>query len=203
MANVLRIRLMMELGNLRSQERTELKVMQNYDVLVRKGTIYDGTGAPPTQADIAISGDRIVAVGSLPFARGGIEIDAQGKAVAPGFINMLSWSTQSLLEDGHSESEIRQGVTLQVMGESVSMGPLNETMIKDLLEKQGDIEFDVPWHTLGEYLDCLVERGTSTNVVTRSPSNWSNYAKQPLPTAGCIFHICGVKVIDCSRRLMS
>ncbi len=141
-------------------------VMQNYDVLIRNGTIYDGTGEPPTQADLAIAGDRIVAIGHLPFARGKIEIDAQGKAVAPGFINMLSWSTESLLQDGHSQSEIRQGVTLQVMGEGWSMGPLNETMKKEMLEQQGDIKFDITWTTLGEYLDYLVQRGISTNVAS-------------------------------------
>ncbi len=107
-----------------------------------------------------------MAIGHLPFARGKIEIDAQGKAVAPGFINMLSWSTESLLEDGHSQSEIRQGVTLQVMGEGWSMGPLNETMKKEMLEQQGDIKFDITWTTLGEYLDYLVQRGISTNVAS-------------------------------------
>ncbi|OGO33735.1 MAG: hypothetical protein A2W35_12270 [Chloroflexi bacterium RBG_16_57_11] len=101
---------------------------QSYDVLIRNGSLYDGTGAPPVQADLAISGDRIVAVGGHLTARGRIEIEAGGKAVAPGFINMLSWSTESLIEDGQSQSEIRQAVTLQVMGEGWSMGPLNETM---------------------------------------------------------------------------
>ena len=139
---------------------------QTYDVLIRNGTIYDGTGDPPIKADVAVIKDTIAAVGSLPTGHGKIEIEAGGKAVAPGFINMLSWSTESLLEDGHSQSEIRQGVTLQVMGEGWSMGPLNETMKKELLGRQGDIQYDITWTTLREYLDTLAQRGVSTNIAS-------------------------------------
>jgi N-acyl-D-amino-acid deacylase len=137
-----------------------------YDLVIRGGTLYDGSGEAPTAGDVAIAGDRIVAVGDLAFARGRREIEAAGLAVAPGFINMLSWSTESLLEDGHSQSEIRQGVTLQVMGEGWSMGPLNATMKRQTVERQGDIRFEVAWTTLGEYLEHLEARGISTNVAS-------------------------------------
>jgi len=137
-----------------------------YDILIRGGTLYDGSGKPPIKADVAIEGDRVVAVGDLAFARGRREIDAAGLAVAPGFINMLSWSTESLIEDGHSQSEIRQGVTLEVMGEGMSMGPLTETMRAEMLARQGDIHYPIPWTTLGEYLEFLERRGISTNVAS-------------------------------------
>jgi N-acyl-D-amino-acid deacylase len=140
--------------------------MQNFDILIRNGTVYDGSGKEPIQADVATQGDQIVAVYPLPSAQGKIEINAQGQAVAPGFINMLSWSSKSLIEDGHSQSEIRQGVTLQVMGEGWSMGPLNEAMKQELIEKQTDIKYEIEWTTLGEYLDHLVQRGISTNVAS-------------------------------------
>ncbi|RMG46337.1 MAG: D-aminoacylase [Acidobacteria bacterium] len=137
-----------------------------YDVVIRHGTIYDGSGSPPFTGDVAIDGDKIVAVGSLERARGRLEIDATGLAVAPGFINMLSWATESLIEDGRAQSDIRQGVTLEVFGEGWSMGPLNERMKKELVEQQGDIKYDVQWTTLGEYLDYLVSRGISPNVAS-------------------------------------
>jgi N-acyl-D-amino-acid deacylase len=137
-----------------------------FDILIRDGTIYDGRGAPPFIGDVAIRGDSIVAVGSLEDVRGRKEIDAAGLAVAPGFVNMLSWATESLIEDGRSQSDIRQGVTLEVFGEGWSMGPLNEAMKKEVLEQQGDIKYDIEWTTLGEYLDHLVERGVSPNVAS-------------------------------------
>ncbi|HEX6941079.1 MAG TPA: D-aminoacylase, partial [Longimicrobiales bacterium] len=137
-----------------------------YDVVIRNGTIYDGGGGPPIEGDVAIQGDSIVAVGDIGAARGALEIDAEGLAVAPGFINMLSWATESLLEDGRSQSDIRQGVTLEVFGEGSSMGPLNEEMKREMVERQGDIRYDVAWTTLGEYLDHLVARGISTNVAS-------------------------------------
>ncbi len=137
-----------------------------YDIVIRHGTIYDGSGSPPFIGDVAIDGDQIVAVGSLERARGRLEIDATGLAVAPGFINMLSWATESLIEDGRAQSDIRQGVTLEVFGEGWSMGPLNERMKKELIEQQGDITYDVQWTTLGEYLDYLVSRGISPNVAS-------------------------------------
>lgn len=137
-----------------------------YDVVIRGGTIYDGSGSPPFVGDVAIRGDTIAAVGSLGNARGRVEINASGLAVAPGFINMLSWATESLIADGRSQSDIRQGVTLEVFGEGWSMGPLNEVMKKEMLERQGDIKYDIPWTTLGQYLEYLVQRGVSPNVAS-------------------------------------
>ena len=135
-----------------------------HDVVIRNAVIYDGSGAPPIRGSVAIDGDRIAAVGDA--GRGRVEIDANGMAVAPGFINMLSWATESLIVDGRSQSDIRQGVTLEVFGEGWSMGPLNEAMKKEVVEQQGDIRFDVTWTTLGEYLDYLVSRGISPNVAS-------------------------------------
>jgi len=137
-----------------------------YDVVIRGGTIYDGSGSPPFVGDLAIRGDTIAAIGSLGNARGRVEIDAAGLAIAPGFINMLSWATESLIADGRSQSDIRQGVTLEVFGEGWSMGPLNEAMKREMLERQGDIKYEIPWTTLGEYLEYLVQRGVSTNVAS-------------------------------------
>ena len=137
----------------------------DFDIVIRNGTIYDGTGAAPVKGDVAIQGDHIVAVGKVS-GKGRTEIDAKGMAVAPGFINMLSWATDSLIEDGSSESDIRQGVTLEVMGEGFSMGPLNDSMKKELLENQSDIKYDIKWTTLGQYLDYLVQKGIATNVAS-------------------------------------
>ena len=137
-----------------------------YDVIIRHGTVYDGSGGPGTVADLAIAGDSIAAIGDLGAARAAVEVDATGLAVAPGFINMLSWATESLLEDGRSQSDIRQGVTLEVFGEGWSMGPLNEAMKAEMREQQGDLKFDVAWTTLGEYLEHLVRRGVSPNVAS-------------------------------------
>ena len=136
-----------------------------HDIVIRNGMIYDGSGSAPMIGDIAIRGDQVVAVGKVP-GKGRTEIDAKGLAVAPGFINMLSWATDSLIEDGHSESDIRQGVTLEVMGEGFSMGPLNEAMKKEAKENQSDIKYEIEWTTLGEYLDFLVKKGISTNVAS-------------------------------------
>ena len=136
-----------------------------YDVVITSGQIYDGSGEPSYVADVGIKDDRIEAIGKLePDAD--LVIDARGLAVAPGFINMLSWATESLIEDGRSQSDIRQGVTLEVMGEGSSMGPLNEAMKRDMVQSQGDIKFSVQWTTLGEYLEYLVKRGVSTNVAS-------------------------------------
>jgi len=136
-----------------------------YDVVIRHGTVYDGTGAAAVVEDIGITGDRIVARGDLASARGREEVDATGLAVAPGLINMLSHSETSLIEDGRSQGDLRQGVTLEVFGES-SMGPLNDEMKKEQTERQGDIKYDVAWTTLGEYLDHLATRGISANVAS-------------------------------------
>ncbi|MDH4108570.1 MAG: D-aminoacylase [Gammaproteobacteria bacterium] len=138
----------------------------DYDVILRDGTIYDGLGGDPYVGDLAIDDGRIVAIGDLADKRGTAELDVDGLAVAPGFINMLSWATVSLIEDGRGMSDIMQGVTLEVMGEGESMGPLNEAMKAELEENQGEIRYDVDWTTLGEYLDRLVERGISPNVAS-------------------------------------
>jgi N-acyl-D-amino-acid deacylase len=137
-----------------------------YDLIIRNGLIYDGSGGDPFTADIAIQGDKIVAIGNLAGAKSRVEIDARGLAVAPGFINMLSWATDSLIEDGRSQSDLRQGVTLEVMGEGDSMGPLNNTMKNAIHDAQGDIKYKVAWTTLGEYLEYLAHRGVSCNVAS-------------------------------------
>ncbi|MCH7575801.1 MAG: D-aminoacylase [Candidatus Marinimicrobia bacterium] len=136
------------------------------DTLIVGGTIYDGSGNPPYVADLAISGDTIFALGNLDTLSAATTVDAHGLAVSPGFINMLSWSVESLLEDGRGQSDILQGVTLEVFGEGWSMGPLNEDMRKQLLADQGDIRFEVTWTTLGEYLQHLEDRGVSPNVAS-------------------------------------
>jgi N-acyl-D-amino-acid deacylase len=137
----------------------------NFDLLIINGSVYDGYGGEPVVADVAITGDRIVAVGkNLGVASQ--TIDATGLAVAPGFINMLSWATETLIEDGASQSDIRQGVTLEVMGEGWSMGPLNDAMAAEFQRDQGDIKFDIQWRTLGEYLHYLEKRGIATNVAS-------------------------------------
>lgn len=137
----------------------------SYDVIIRGGTLYDGSGDPPRLGDIAIKGNRIVAVGKVT-GTALKEVSAKGMAVAPGFINMLSWATESLIEDPASQSDIRQGVTLEVMGEGWSMGPLNDKMKTQEAERQGDIKFPIEWTTLGEYLEYLEKRGISTNVAS-------------------------------------
>ncbi|MEW6304507.1 MAG: D-aminoacylase [Verrucomicrobiota bacterium] len=137
-----------------------------YDLLIRNGRIYDGSGNAPMTGDVAINGDKIAAVGRLTDARGRRTLDAKGLAVSPGFINMLSWATESLLHDGRSQSDIRQGVTLEVMGEGESMGPLNDAMKKDMVESQGDLKFKVEWTTLGQYLEHLERRGVLCNVAS-------------------------------------
>lgn len=140
--------------------------MVEYDVVIRKGTVYDGLGGPPLAADVAIQGDTIAAIGPAGRARGRVELDAGGLAVAPGFINMLSWAGVALLADGRSQGDIRQGVTLEVMGEGQSMGPLNEAMKAEMLEQQRDIRYEITWTTLGEYLEHLVRRGVACNVAS-------------------------------------
>lgn len=138
----------------------------DYDVLIRNGRIYDGSGTPSFMADVGIRADTIAKIGNLKRARGIIEIDAVNMAVSPGFINMLSWANESLIEDGLSQSDIRQGVTLEVLGEGDSMGPLNETMKAEMKNTQGDIKYDIEWTTLGEYLQFLEDRGVSPNVAS-------------------------------------
>jgi N-acyl-D-amino-acid deacylase len=137
-----------------------------HDVIIRGGTIYDGSGKASYVGDVAISGQSIAEIAPSISGRGTLEIDAKGLAVAPGFINMLSWANESLIADGRSQSDIRQGITLEVMGEGISMGPWNEALKKDREERQGDIKYKVTWTKLSEYLDFLVKRGISTNVAS-------------------------------------
>ena len=139
---------------------------ENYDLLIRNGTVFDGRGNPGKMADIGICGDQILAIGNLAHAQATHTIDAQGMAVAPGFINMLSWATESLLIDGRGLGDLRQGVTLEVFGEGRSEGPLNEAMREQTIATQGDIKWPVEWTTLDEYLEFLVERGVSPNVAS-------------------------------------
>lgn len=138
----------------------------DHDVILRGGTVIDGTGAPGIVADVAIDGDRIAAIGDLSDHIGETDVDVSGLAVTPGFINILSWADESLLHDGRSMSDIFQGVTLEVFGEGTSMGPLNDRMRRTNLERQKDIRYDIPWSTLGGYLEHLEEKGVSTNVAS-------------------------------------
>ena len=137
-----------------------------FDVIIKGGTVYDGTGGEGHVADVAIRGDRIVGVGDFPSAVPKKTIDARGLAVAPGFNNMLSWSNESLIQDGRSQSEIRQGVTTEIMGEGESMGPLNDRMKTRLVREQTDIKFEIKWNTLAEYLHYFEKRGISCNVAS-------------------------------------
>jgi len=137
-----------------------------YELIIRGGTIYDGLGGTPFVGDVAISGDRIAAIGDLSKATADKEIDAENLAVSPGFINMLSWAVASLIEDGRGMSDIMQGVTLEVMGEGWSMGPWTNEMKQEATNRQGDIKFDIEWTTLSEYLEYLESRGVSPNVTS-------------------------------------
>ena len=139
---------------------------QTFDVLIKNGQIVDGSGNAAFTGDVGIVADSIAAIGDLTGAHGAIEIEASGLVVAPGFINMLSWAVDALIEDGKSQSDIKQGVTLEVFGEGSSMGPLNEEMKKDKKDSQGDIKYPINWTTLGEYLEALVKKGVSTNVAS-------------------------------------
>src|SRR5437879_7023767 len=149
-----------------SQEPSPSPSSDDFDVSVRGGTVYDGTGAEPQQADVAIRGDRIAGIGDFEKAKAKTVIDAKGLAVAPGFINMLSWSTESLIQDGRSQSEIRQGVTTEIMGEGESMGPVNDRVREHMLREQSDIKYDTKWNMLTEYLRYLESRGISCNVAS-------------------------------------
>jgi len=138
---------------------------KTYDVVIASGRVYDGSGRASYAADVAIKNGHIAAIGQLqPDAD--VVINAQGLAVAPGFINMLSWANESLIENGRSQSDIRQGVTLEVMGEAWSMGPLNERMKQEMRQSQGDIKFRIEWTTLGEYLEYLEKKGVSANIAS-------------------------------------
>src|SRR5262249_6671510 len=136
-----------------------------YDLIIRGGDIYDGSGGAPVRGDVAVKGDRIVCVGACPGSAAKV-VDAKGKAVAPGFINMLSWSNESLIADGRGLSELKQGVTLEVMGEGDSMGPLNPKMKALAVQRQSDIHYPISWTTLDEYLRFLEKKGVSVNVAS-------------------------------------
>jgi N-acyl-D-amino-acid deacylase len=137
-----------------------------FDVVIKGGTVYDGSGDKARVIDVAIRNDRIVGLGNFPPESARAVIDAKGLAVAPGFINMLSWSTDSLIEDGRSQSEIREGVTTEIMGEGWSMGPVNDRMKERMEHDQGDIKYKIQWNTLAEYLHFLEQRGVSCNVAS-------------------------------------
>src|SRR5256714_5163711 len=139
---------------------------EKFDVVIKGGTLYDGTGEKPRIIDVAIRGDRIAALGNFSADQARSTIDAKALAVAPGFINMLSWSTESLIEDGRSQSEIREGVTTEIMGEGYSMGPLNDRMKERMRTQQGDIKYEIKWNTLAEYLRYLQDHGVSCNVAS-------------------------------------
>jgi len=149
-----------------AQERSLSPTPADFDAIIKDGTVYDGTGAEPKQADVAIRGDRIVGIGDFKAAKAKTMINAKGLAVAPGFINMLSWSTVSLIQDGRSQSEIRQGVTTEIMGEGESMGPVNDRVHEHMIRQQIDIKYDIKWNTLAEYLQYLERRGVSCNVAS-------------------------------------
>src|SRR5438270_12570191 len=139
---------------------------QDYDVVIRKGDVYDGSGGEAQHVDLAIKGDRIVGLGDYSKASAKTIVNASGLAVAPGFINMLSWSTESLIQDGRSQSEIRQGVTTEIMGEGESMGPVNDRLRQYMLKNQADIKYEIKWNTLAEYLQYLEKRGISCNAAS-------------------------------------
>ena len=139
--------------------------LRSFDAIIRGGTIYDGTGRRGVKGDVGIKGDRIVAIGNLSRFRAPSIVDARGLAVAPGFINMLSHSESSLIVDGRSLGEIKEGITTQIFGE-FSMGPLNDRMKQRLRETQGDVKYEISWSTLAEYLTWLEKRGTSQNFAS-------------------------------------
>ena len=138
---------------------------QKYDVIIRNGLVYDGDGEEPYKADIAINADTIAFIGNLANASAATELDAKGKAVAPGFINMMGHSEESLFQDGRAQSDIRQGVTTEIFGES-SFAPLSATMKSQLQNGQGDIKYKVDWNTLGEYMNVLEKKGISINIAS-------------------------------------
>lgn len=138
----------------------------DHDLILRGGTIYDGSGSDPYVGDLAIDGDQIVMLGDIGDATATAEIDVDGLAVAPGFVNMMSWANESLIEDGKSQSDIRQGVTLEIMGEGSSMGPLSDAMRAEMISLQSDVKYDVPWTSLRGYLEHLEKRGISPNVAS-------------------------------------
>lgn len=155
------------LSTIASLSHNELQgAADEFDVLIRNGTVYDGSGGTPVQTNVGLRGDKIAAVGNLADATAPIVVDAKGLAIAPGFINMLSWSTESLLADGRSQSEIRQGVTTQIMGEGWSMGPVNDAIKRRMKVDQTDFRYEIEWTTLSDYLRWLERLKVSTNVAS-------------------------------------
>jgi N-acyl-D-amino-acid deacylase len=139
---------------------------EQVDLLIHNGVIYDGTGRDPIKGDVAVRGGRVVAVGKLQDYQAKQKVDAKGLAIAPGFINTLSWATESLIHDGRAMSDIKQGVTLEIFGEGASMGPVNDLIRKEMIKTQTDIRYDITWTTLGEYLEFLTKKGISPNVAS-------------------------------------
>src|SRR5690242_4550908 len=137
-----------------------------YSVLIRGGTIYDGSGGQPFVGDVALKGDKIVYVGPHAPGRAARIVDAAGKAVSPGFVNMLSWANESLIADGRGLSDTMQGVTLEVMGEGDSMGPWTPEMKRLEVKRQGDIKYPIKWTTLGQYLDYMTKKGVTPNLAS-------------------------------------
>src|SRR4051812_33731808 len=138
----------------------------DYSVIIRGGTIYDGSGGAPFVGDVALKGDKVVYVGPHAPGRGARIVDATGEAVSPGFVNMLSWATESLIADGRGLSDTMQGVTLEVMGEGDSMGPWTPQMKKRAIQRQGDIKYPIRWTTLGQYLDYMQHKGVTPNLAS-------------------------------------
>ncbi len=158
-----------------------------YDTIIRNGLVYDGNGGEPLKADIAIKADTIAFIGDLSSETATQIIDANDNAIAPGFVNMLSWSPESLIQDGRSLSELTQGITLQVMGEGESMGPLTDSMKMDAEKGQINIKYKIKWNTLGEYLNWLEKKGVSCNIASfvgasTVRANALGYANRPANT---------------------
>src|SRR5437773_7545156 len=147
-------------------------IAADFDVIIKNGAVYNGTGSEAQHVDLAIRGDRIAGVGDYKNATAKTVIDARGLAVAPGFINMLSWSTESLIQDGRSQSEIRQGVTTEIMGEGESMGPVNDRVREHMLHTQTDIKYDIKWNTLAEYLQYLEKREIGRASCRERAQSW-------------------------------
>src|SRR5438552_7445098 len=139
---------------------------QDFDIIIKGGAVYDGTGGEAQYVDLAIKGDRIAGLGDFSKVSAKTIVNASGLAVAPGFINMLSWSTESLIQDGRSQGELRQGVTTEIMGEGESMGPVNDRLREYALKQQSDIKYEIKWNTLAEYLQYLEKSGISCNVAS-------------------------------------
>ena len=154
-----------------------------HDVVIRNAVVYDGSGSPGFQGELAIDADRIAFVGARGAGRGRTELDARGKAVAPGFINMLAHPEESLIADGRALSDLRQGVTLELLGED-SMGPLSDEMRALLATRQGDIRYPVDWHTLGEYLSMLERRGIATLGAMPRRSSIDRYSPSVCQSTG-------------------